>query len=212
MNETRTESLPQPVESAQPTGIARRRLLRAGLAAAPVLAAMKSNTVLAGEHTCIKPSSFSSLKPANWKVSQGRTVNSSYACFSHGHWKNSAHPSPYNLKSKSFFQAVPSGATSGSLSAGFGGSGFSGKTLQQILELTGNDNNTALARHLVASFLTAVANGNNPETVLLTKSQCITIWDNNGVWSPAAGMNWTLADTMAYFDKIYGAPFAITYL
>jgi hypothetical protein len=212
MNDTQSKSIQQVGEPTQPTGIARRRLLRAGLAAAPVLAAMKSNTVLAGEHTCIKPSSFSSLKPANWKISRGRTVNTSYACFSHGYWKEHDHPAPYSQKSKSFFQAVPVGAPRHSLSAGFGGTGFSGKTLQQMLELTGNDNNTALARHLVASFLTAIANSNNPESVLLTTSQCITIWNNNGVWSPAAGMNWTLSDTMAYFDTIYGPAFSITSL
>ncbi|WP_143541680.1 hypothetical protein [Rhodoferax fermentans] len=210
MNETQTESLPQTVESAQTTGIARRRLLRAGLAAAPVLAAMKSNTVLAGDHTCIKPSSFSSLKPANWKVSRGRTVNTTYNCFSHGHWKNHSHPFPYNDKDKSLFQ----GTAQGYVSALFDATvfpNFAGKTLQQVLS-TGGGGLESLARHLVGSFLTAVANENNPNSVLITAEQCKTIWAGKGAWTPAAGLNWTLDDTMAYFDKIYGAPFAITNL
>lgn len=217
MNQIPTESLQQPVEAARPTGIARRRLLRAGLAAAPVLAAMKSNTVLAGEHTCIKASSFSSLKPANWKVSQGRTVNTNYNCFSHGYWKNVAkhpHPLPYTDNAKSFFQAVPIGAPTGSISAGFSGSNFAGKTLLDILNIKGNSvtNNEALARHLVGTFLTAVAFGDDPDSVLLTTTQCRTIWSGNGAWSPAPGMNWTLDDTMTYFETIYGAPFQITSL
>lgn len=217
MKKNQFESLPKSVESPQATGIARRRLLRAGLAAAPVLAAMKSNTVLAGEHTCIKASSFSSLKPANWKVSQGRTVNTNYNCFSHGYWKNVAkhpHPSPYTDNAKSFFQAVPIGAPTGSISAGFSGSNFAGKTLLDILKIKGNSvtDDEALARHLVGTFLTAVAFGDNPDSVLLTTTQCRTIWSGGGFWSPAHGLNWTLDDTMAYFDTIYGPAFAITSL
>ena len=47
MNETQSESLPKPVESVQPTGIARRRLLRAGLAAGPVVLALSGRSALA---------------------------------------------------------------------------------------------------------------------------------------------------------------------
>lgn len=196
-------------------GVSRRKLVRAGLAAAPVLAALKSNTVLAGDHTCVKPSSFSSLNPANWVVSKGRTVDTNYECFSHGYWKKDdrAHPAPYNIKAKSFFLAKPLNAPSGSYSAGFSGgssSRFYGMTLSQVLNYGGNDDNTALARHLVAFFLTAVANGDDPNRVLLTTTQCKTIWANGGVWSPVPGMNWTNSDTMAYFNKVLGPAFEIT--
>ena len=47
MNETQTESLPQTVESTQTTGIARRRLLRAGLAAGPVVLALSGRSAMA---------------------------------------------------------------------------------------------------------------------------------------------------------------------
>ena len=50
------------------SGLSRRHLVRAGLSAAPVLAALKSNTVLAGDHTCIKPSTFSSLRTGAWPL------------------------------------------------------------------------------------------------------------------------------------------------
>ncbi len=47
MNETQSESVPQPVESTQATGIARRRLLRAGLAAGPVVLALSGRSAMA---------------------------------------------------------------------------------------------------------------------------------------------------------------------
>lgn len=196
-------------------GVSRRKLVRAGLAAAPVMAALKSNTVLAGDHTCVKPSSFSSLNPANWVVSKGRAVDTNYECFSHGYWKKDdrAHPSPYNVKSKSYFVALPRRAASGSISAGFSGgssSPFYGMTLSDVMDAKGNDDNTALARHLVAFFLTAVANGDDANRVLLTTAQCKAIWTGGGVWSPVPGLNWSYTDTMAYFDKVLGPQFDIT--
>jgi len=47
MNETQSESLPKPVENTQPSGIARRRLLRAGLAAGPVVLALSGRSAMA---------------------------------------------------------------------------------------------------------------------------------------------------------------------
>lgn len=85
------------------------------------------------------------------------------------------------------------------------GNAFSGKSLQAVLEMDGNDSKVvALARHVVAAFLTAVSNGDDPETVILTKSDCRKIWEGQGVWSPFAGTTWTLNQTMAYFDEVYG--------
>lgn len=194
-------------------GVSRRKLVRAGLAAAPVMAALKSNTVLAGDHTCVKPSSFSSLNPANWVVSKGRTVDTNYECFSHGYWKKDdrPHPSPYNVKTKSYFQALPARATTGSISAGFSGgaSSFNGLTLSDVMNLGGAANNTDLARHLVAFFLTAVANGDDPNRVLLTTTQCKAIWAGAGNWTPVPGLIWTKSDTMTYFEKVLGPAFDI---
>ena len=93
------------------------------------------------------------------------------------------------------------------VSAGFlvnPGSAYSGKTLQQVLEATGNSNNDALARHIVGTFLTAVANGDDPTKVLLTTAQCKAIWAGQGSWSPMTGINWTLTETMDYFNYVYG--------
>lgn len=193
----------QVVGNAMPgSGVSRRRLMRAGLAAAPVMLALKSQSVLAAD-ICIKPSSFSSLKAAA-NMTLSRAPNQGWTCYSHGYWKNTDHPHPYSTKETSYFLATTSGVSAG-FTANPGGA-YTGKTLQNVLDMTGNANNAALARHIVASFLTAVANSNNPATVLLTTTQCIRVWNTlnaGNTWSPVAGVNWTLTDTMAYFDYIY---------
>ena len=183
------------------SAVSRRRLMRAGLSAAPVMLALKSQSVLAAD-ICIKPSAFSSLKGANMKLS--RMPNSrGYTCFSHGYWKNHDHPFQYFYKSKSYFLAS---GVKGAVTAGFfanPGGAYSGKTLQQVLEMIGNSNNNALARHVVGTFLTAVANGDVPTKVLLTTAQCKAIWEGQGSWSPMTGVTWTYAETMEYFKYVY---------
>lgn len=187
-------------------GLARRRLIRAGLAAAPVMFGLTSQSALAND-ICIKPSAFSSLKAANMKLSH--KPNQGWTCFSHGYWKNQAHPAPYSDKLKSYFLTpIPSGAPSGAVTAGFSANpanAYMGMTLQQVLELNGNATQTqAFARHVVGTFLTAVANGDDPTKVLLTTWQCKQIWDNQGNWSPVAGQTWTMANWLEYFDYVYG--------
>ena len=187
------------------SAVSRRRLMRAGLSAAPVMLALKSQSVLAAD-ICIKPSAFSSLKGANMKLS--RMPNSrGYTCFSHGYWKNpyQAHPVPYSNKLKSYFLAIPI-RVNDAFTAGFftnPGGAYSGKTLQQVLGTSGNSNNNALARHVVGTFLTAVANGDDPTKVLLTTAQCKAIWEGQGSWSPMTGVTWTYAETMDYFNYVY---------
>lgn len=187
----------------------RRRLMRAGLAAAPVVMTLKSRSVLAtgGGHNCIKPSAFSSLQAAQMHLS--RPVQNDFMCLSPGYWKAHNHPVPYSIKSKSFFLAVPPGAPSGSVTAGFSpdsGGQFVGKTLQQVLDM-GGGGIIAIARHTVGTFLTAVSYGDDPTKVLLTTFQCKQLWSAlavGGSWSPFPGANWNLVDTLAYFDHIYG--------
>lgn len=185
--------------------VRRRRLLRAGLSVAPVMLALKSQSVLA-QDICILPSAFSSARAANTKLTHvhNPVVNS---CFSHGYWKNHDHPVPYNNKPRSYFLALPPGALPGSVKAGFAtnpGGAYTGRTLQTVLELNGNATQTeALARHVVGTFLTAVA---YPSTALFTEAQCRLIWDSQGTWSPVAGATWVLQDWLDYFAYIYGGP------
>lgn len=188
----------------------RRRLMRAGLAAAPVVMTLKSRSVLATtDHQCIKPSAFSSLRAAHMQLS--RAPRNDYTCYSHGYWKTHDHPPPYTNKAASYFIAPPNGTPSGAnvAIAGFApayGDIKKGTTLQQVLDM-GNGGYYALARHLVGTFLTAVANGDNLSLVLLTTGDCRLIWSTlvgGGRWSPFTGANWDLNDTLAYFDYVYG--------
>jgi hypothetical protein len=182
-------------------GVSRRRLVRAGLSAAPVMAALKSNTVLAGDHSCIKPSTFSSLRAAQMQVSARRELKTDYECQSHGYWKNRDTGLPSGYKTSTLFISVDTGFTANPSNL------YTGKTLQQVLEMGGNQGNAALARHVVAAFLTAQAYKDDPTRVMLTTSQCRTIWNSGGQWSPFAGASWTLNDTMGYFETVYGRAF-----
>lgn len=197
---TTTEPAAAPVGTAA-AGVARRRLLRAGLAAAPVMAALKSNTVLAGEHSCVRPSSFASLTAAHMKVSQGRVLKTDYSCRSHGYWKNHDDGLPQAFKTSTQFVSGTTGFVANP------GGAFTGMTLQAVLDQGDNQNNAALARHVTAAFLSAKSVNNDPSAVWLTQSQCAQIWNGQGVWSPFAGTTWTLAQTMAYFDAVYGPAF-----
>lgn len=189
-----------PHSPAGEMGLSRRRLVRAGLAATPVMAALKSNTVLAGDHSCIRPSSFSSLTAAHMKLSRGREIQADYRCHSHGYWKNHEAGLASGFKTTRFL-ANGLGFTANPQNK------YSALTLQQVLELKGNAYNAALARHVVAAYLSAVSVQDDPGMVLLTRSQCNAIWNGQGVWSPFAGATWTLDQTLNYFDAVFGPAF-----
>lgn len=204
MNEKSHDSTPVSAAVAAASsgsGVSRRRLMRAGLGAAPVLAALKSNSVLAGGHSCVRPSSFSSLAAAHMKISQGRTIQQDFQCNSHGYWKNQDRGLPREFKTQTRFLSSTTGFNANP------GKAYSSKNLQQVLDMGGNANNAALARHVLAAYLSAVSISDHSSLVWLTRRQCRDIWNGQGVWSPFAGTTWTLAQTMAYFEKIYGPEF-----
>jgi hypothetical protein len=187
--------------------ISRRRLVRAGMAAAPVAMALTSQSVLATD-VCIKPSAFSSLKAANYALSGGRTPTSTFSCLSHGYWKTHGHPGIFSNQAKSFF-LNPHPTGTGNVDAGFTrnpGSAYTGLTLQAVLSTTGNSNDAQFARDILATFLTAVQA--NDVNVLLTQVECRAIWNNNGVWTPVGQtVAWTKAQTIAYLQYVYsGVP------
>jgi hypothetical protein len=181
-------------------GVSRRHLVRAGMAAAPVLAALKSNTVLAGGNSCVRPSAFSSLTAAHMKVSHGRVIQMDFECAPPEHWRHSTKGLPKGFKVDTLFISSVTGFRANQNS-------FQGLTLQQVLESTGSQNHEKLARYVVAAFLSAVSVGDTPSFVLLTKRQCREIWNRQGNWSPFAGANWSMPQTLAYFEKIFGPAF-----
>lgn len=188
------------------TGVSRRRLMRAGLSAAPVVMALKSNSVLAtgtsGGGYCVKPSTFASLGAAAIRMpnaSQAPRINTAHKCFSHGYWKNTnAGLSPSDFKTKTKFLSSTTGFTNNL------GSAYTGKTIQQVLEMTGSTggDHIALARHVTAAFLTARV---YPTSAVLSVDDCKQIWNSGGNWSPVAGDNtWNQAKWLDYFKLLFG--------
>lgn len=199
MNEPFSSSTPRSDEGA-PEGVSRRRLMRAGMAAAPVLAALKSNSVLAGGNSCVRPSAFSSLTAAHMKVSRGRVIQKDFECAPPEHWLRSDRGLPHKFKSETPFISKATGFSAN-------GQIYKKMSLQQVLESSGTQNHEKLARYVTAAFLSAVSVGNASSFVLLNKRQCREIWNRQGNWSPFAGANWTMPQTLAYFEKIYGPAF-----
>lgn len=133
MNDTQTEYSQKPVEPAQPTGIARRRLLRAGLAAAPVV------LTLTGRSAMAENGSVSGSTPG---CSQSPERCTSVA----------SGPAPNTGSSPSTWQAnldsVDADVTFGAIS----GSGSDTRTLKSIL--AGEPN--SLDAHFSAAYLNAM--------------------------------------------------------
>lgn len=199
MSEHPSSSAPRSDE-ALPAGVSRRRLMRAGMAAAPVLAALKSNTVLAGGNSCVRPSAFSSLTAAHMKVSRGRVIQKDFACAPPEHWRHSDRGLPPKFKAETPFISSATGFSANRQH-------YQKMSLQQVLESSGTQNHEKLARYVTAAFLSAMSVGNTPSFVLLSRRQCQEIWNRQGHWSPFAGANWTMPQTLAYFEKIFGPAF-----
>jgi hypothetical protein len=204
MNDKTTPSS-NPPEHAEPTaaGLTRRRLVRAGLTAAPVMAALHSNTVLAGGskgfgHGCIRPSTFSSLKAANWTISQGRDIQGDFVCRPHSHWKNNF---PQKFKKVNFLSDVTK--CNRDPQAHDRRNSYKKLKMHEVLELPGDDVESRLAQYVVAAFLSADVAGYDSDRVWLTKRQCHEIWNGRGNWKPFAGANWDLNQTMNYFEVIF---------
>lgn len=192
MNETQSESLPQPVESAQATGIARRRLLRAGLAAGPVVLALSGRSAMANTGaSCAKglsPLAWNSLAPdgTNCKLTS-HTVSASQLGVSPGNWKPNGNNKltlrwptscvpysgyvPGDQPQKNSSPNWASGTKYNQIFTGFSYypesvSGIKSKSVSRILL----DNNGTVEWHLCAAYLNAATGTGNvmtPEEVQL---------------------------------------------
>ena len=205
---TPTSSGASPQQTA--AGVSRRQIVRAGLSAAPVVAVLKSNTVLAGgTGNAVAPSGFESLRANQGSVSPN-SAKSAIQVRTPSDWVSKTS----DLKKKKF------------LSSGFVGApviknkdenkrkdedGDKGKdkdknkvTLGDVLTYDGTSPDAVLARYVVASYLTALEFHNDRGVLALTTLQCNEIWNQKGVWTPFAGARWDYAKTITYFEAIYG--------
>ena len=201
MNTSETQSVLLGDAPAQKMeGVSRRQLVRAGLSVAPVVAALKSNTVLAGgaRGNGVTASAFASLQ-----ANQGRVSNVRYKTDCEVRSPKEWIEKSSEFKQKKFkecgFLADPGGKY------GSRADGRRSVTLDDVLRFEGNDRNVVLARYVVASYLTALEFHNDRDVLALTTSQCTSIWNGNGSWSPFAGARLDYAQTIVSFETIYGA-------
>lgn len=194
MTTSETQSvLPDLASPEKAVGLSRRQLVRAGLSVAPVVAALKSNTVLAGggQGNGVTASAFASLQ-----ANQGRVSNARYKTDCEVRSPQEWMGKSSDFKKKKFqecgFLANPGGK-------------YGSTTLDNVLRSDADDRDAVLARYVVASYLTALEFGNNRDVLALTTSQCNTIWNGRGSWVPFAGATWNYPQTVAYFETIYGA-------
>lgn len=94
MNDTHNDISHKPVEPAQLTGIARRRLLRAGLAAAPLALVVSGRSAMAGT-TCnsvagLSPLAWASMAPNGTCVGTSHTITGNPLGKSPGYWTPNA--------------------------------------------------------------------------------------------------------------------------
>ena len=174
---------PAPPTTDGSPNFVRRRALKGGLAAGPVLMTLVSRPVMAGGKgggaQCTTPSAFCSANASGpgGEFCEGRTL---------GYWKNHTHwPGGYSPSTP--FNSVFAHNTRC----------YPNKTLHDVLQLQGGAPYDDLARAIVAAWLNA-AQGWTP--VLSTK-MVQDIWSeylSMGYFSPSAGVKWYHDDIMTY--------------
>jgi hypothetical protein len=188
----------EPTDSAPKGELSRRALIRAGLSVAPVVAALKTDLVLAatGSNSTVRPSSFASMAANHCSVTPGRNTTGYFISLSD--CKTRCLSSPGGWK---YFTA------GGTTNCGFiykSGLGVPSpsSTLKTVMNISMSSAKplSKLAVYCGAGFLSAHVYA---DTSFITKAQCQSIWGNQGNWSPVAGVNWTLDQTLAYFDNVF---------
>lgn len=199
----------EAVSDAPHRGVNRRSIVRAGLAAGPVVAALKSNTVLAADVACIRPSSYASIAPAT----QVSYTPQQYTSADPTYWKT--HTTTALSKSTNFISTTTGFTAGGTTQVTYPNPGgvlqtrnLSMLSLQQVLDSTGGADGSLveLARYVTAHLLTAKAYGS---AAVLSVAQCQACWNGlagaSAIWSkdlpnpPYPGVSWTLDQTLAYF-------------
>jgi len=176
---------------------ARRRLLKGGAAASPVLWTVATRPARAAMTECQAPSAFGSMgshtKPDRLiQTCSGRSP---------GYWQDSAHfdkwPHPYYPTSDT---NVGGYAASLFHSTGCGGGYFGSKTMLEVLEMNGQGGYADMGAHITAALLNAAAG----MTPVLTVPQVLELWNEcsgHGYYEPTAGVRWGPEDIVTYLQS-----------
>jgi hypothetical protein len=162
--------------TAQASSLSRRRLLRGGIAAAPVILTVAPGSVLAGT-SCTTASAFASLnasRTSSLPVCSGHKPD--WWCANTGSWPTSS--CTPNTKFQDCGFAVHSS--------------FSGMTkLLDVLKFTETSGHKCVAKHIVAALLNAKTGITPPE--VLNEAKVKAVWNEfcpNGWFVPTAGIKW----------------------
>ncbi|MBS0445808.1 MAG: hypothetical protein JSR59_07650 [Proteobacteria bacterium] len=165
----------------------RRRLLRGGLAAAPVMLTLASRPVRAGG-SCKAASAFASINLSGHKTAGTCT----------------GHQPPYWQGTSSWpggCQASGSNATQ--FSAIFTtGNVYPGKTMMQVMNMNGTTGTSGVARYLCAAYLNASATL-TPQNVL-SQATATSVWTsfiNKGYYEPTAGVQWNSDQIISWVNS-----------
>jgi hypothetical protein len=225
------EASSSPLEKAASTGIARRKLIRAGLAAAPVMLALKSQSALAtgtstGEHmTC---SAWASVTAAKGCHNSHTAKHVAKTCHSYTYWKDRddneckkyfhEHTSTKHVP---FFGSDCNKSTNAGTFVPTLKEVCKGKFIQPVITnvrytmwgtpitetsypavTTGDPRKDLLAKHCAAMHLNATVDRNCP----LSTDHIKQIWGsckNGGSWvPPSGGKPWSRDECIDYFEYV----------
>ncbi len=189
-------------DTSAPTTIDRRKLIRAGLAATPVLMGLKSESALAtGTETVCKPSMWSSIKAAGCRLSR-QVIAKKGTCTHYSNWKTSSASSC----SHKFHAGYRNGGTT------YTGAGFdatcwaSAKTVKEVCGTTDSGAKYELSRHCAAIYLQIQVYGASSCPISLT--DCKNMWTackDGGTYAPAgSNVKWKAQDCIEYLSYVCG--------
>lgn len=192
-----------PGASTVEAGIARRRLIRAGLAAAPVMLGLKSQSALATGTTHISCSAWASLSAAKGCHSSHTQHHAGGTCNNYDYWTSHQsgecdkgfHRRTNHRHQTDYSKCVP-----------FEGSEFQDKSLRDICKgnvSSGDSKKDKLAKHCASMYLNLKVSGNCP----FDEDTIKTIWNSckntGGTWTPfTGGQPWDRDDCNEYFDYV----------
>jgi hypothetical protein len=175
---------------------ARRRMLKIGASAAPVLLTVLSRPVLGAE--CMTGSAVgSTITSLTHQVStcSGLTVSTWSAA-------NTTWPDPYKKTTKNGINGWDA-TLYHCLTTGLGGTTFSGKTMLDVIRLSDDGSVRTLGRYIAAALLNSRSN----RTPVLSETTVRNMWNAyiaKGYYEPTAGIQWQAPQIVAYIKTTIG--------
>lgn len=170
----------------------RRRLLRGGLAAAPVMLTLASRPVRAGGSGggCKAASAFTSMTASGHKSDNSNTCAGRSPSF----WQSTSQwPSGMKAngaKATQFCDVFPAGSV------------YPDKSMMEVMNMNGTAGTSGVARYISAAYLNSAARL-TPD-MILGKPIAISVWSSyisKGYYEPTAGVRWNSDQIIAWLSS-----------